>query len=218
MLANIATGSAAPSVQKLIIEVDVENQLRSQALLRRLQDKRLSRDSTVLYLRCYNLTAIGWGNQQAFSQCPSLLRVDLSGLPKLESIPELAFAECHHLVSVVFGEHSNITNLGPAAFSDCYALVSVSLPDKLEIIEELAFAECSSLERVVCNEHLKIMFQNCSAFTIITLLGKLEVIEELAFAMCTSLKSVVCNKTLKTIGDGAFQYCSKLKDVQLASS
>jgi len=111
MSANSATGSAAPSVQKWIINSDVENQLHSEALKRRLRDESLSHASIELFLRCHNLTAIGWGKLQPFSLCPSLLRVDLTGCPKLESTPDAAFGGCPNLVSVVFGEHSNITNL-----------------------------------------------------------------------------------------------------------
>ena len=103
MTAKSETGSAAPSVQKLVIDSDVENQLRLRTLRRILKDKSLSKGSIELYLRCSNLTAIGWGEFQQLSGCPSLLRVDLSGCPKLESIPELTFTECRHLVSVVFG-------------------------------------------------------------------------------------------------------------------
>ena len=162
----IATGSAAPSVQKWIIEKDVEYQLRSGALHRRLQDESLSHGSIELYWKCLNIAAIGWGEQQPFATFPSLLRVDLSGCPKLESIPEGAFVRCNHLVSVVFGEHSKIRNLGYCAFGDCFALKSISLPDKLKIIEELAFVDCSSLKRVVFNKNLKTIgdtaFQSCS--------------------------------------------------------
>jgi len=39
-----------------------------------------------------------------------------------------------------------------------------------------------------------------------------------AFGTCTSLERVVCGKNLKTICEAAFQFCSKLVDVQLASS
>ena len=111
MLATSATSSVAPSVQKLVLEKDTENQLRSGALKRWLRDVSLSHGSTELSLKCPNLTAISLTNEQQFNLCPSLLRVDLSGCPKLESIPKLTFASFEHLVSVVFGEHSNITNL-----------------------------------------------------------------------------------------------------------
>ena len=88
MSENSATGSEAQSVQKWVIDSDVENQLRSHALHWKLLDEGLAHGSIELYLRCPNLTAIGWGDQQPFSLCPSLLRVDLSGCPKLESNSE----------------------------------------------------------------------------------------------------------------------------------
>jgi len=99
MSAKRATGSAAPSVQKWIIDFDVESQLRSKELKLRLQDKDpLAHGSIELFLRCPNITVIGRGNDQPFGMCYSLLRVDLSGCPNLESIPKMAFASCCYLV------------------------------------------------------------------------------------------------------------------------
>jgi len=155
MSSNSATGSAAQSVQKWIINSDVENQFRLRALKRRLLGESLSHGSIELYLRCPSLAAIGWGEFQPFWNCLSLLRVDLTGLPKLESIPKLSFGSCRHLVSVVFGELSDIVNLGVCAFQDSSALKSITLPDKLKVIEQQTFNYCTSLERVVCNKNLK---------------------------------------------------------------
>jgi len=138
----------AQPVEKWVIDSDVENQLCSGALRKRLRDRSLLHGSIELSLRFFNLIAIGWGEFQAFSSCPSLLRVDLSGCPKLESIPEMTFGYCN-LVSVVFDEHSNITNLGETAFQCCSALTSINLPDKLEVIEAGAYGVCTSLKRVV---------------------------------------------------------------------
>ena len=222
MSANSATGSEAKSSQKWVIDSDVEKQLRSKALKRRLLDKSLSHGSIELYLRFSNLTAIGWGEFQPFNRCLSLIRVDLSGLPKLESIPECAFGKCEHLVEVVFCEHSNITNLGERAFQHCYALTSITLPDKLAVIEKGTFLKCTSLERIVCNKNLKTIgenaFQDYSTLKSVTLPDKLTIIEAMVFNECTSLERVVCNKHLKTIGECAFQFCPKLEDVQIASS
>ena len=129
-------------------------------------DKSLSHGSIELCLRCLNLTVIGWGEFQPFSMHPSLLRVDLSGCPKLESIPEFSFADCHHLVSVIFGEHSSITNLGRGAFNECSALTSITLPNKLKVVDEGACHKCTSLKRVVCNKKFKTIgdcaFQECA--------------------------------------------------------
>ena len=115
---------ADPFTKELIVDFYVKNQLRSGVLRNRLTQPRLANGSTELYLRCPNLTAIGWDNYNPhpLRQLQSLLQIDLSGCPKLESIPELAFAGCHHLVSVAFGDQSNITNLGRWAFNRCNVL------------------------------------------------------------------------------------------------
>ena len=136
MSLDSATGSAAPSIQKWVIDSDVENQLRSGALRTRLKDKSLSHGSIELHWRCSNLTLNEWRENPPLAMCPSLLRVDLSGCPKLKSIPFGTFAVCTHLVSIVFGEHSNITNLDKRAFQDCSALTSITLPNNLKIIEQ----------------------------------------------------------------------------------
>ena len=192
MSAKSATGLAAQSVQNWVIDSDVENQLCSDALKRRLRDKSLSDGCIGLYLRFYNLSAIGWGKQQPFTRCDSLLRVDLTGCPKLESIPQHSFSECRHLASAVFSEHSNITNLGEEAFSRCYALTTITLPDKLTVIEKMVFSNCSALERVVFNKNLKTIgdgaFQLCFSLKSVTLPDKLKIIEYMAFNDCTSLE------------------------------
>jgi len=46
------TGSAASTVQKWIIDSDVENLLRSGALKRRIQDWRLPNGSVELHMWC----------------------------------------------------------------------------------------------------------------------------------------------------------------------
>jgi len=142
-LANSAPGSAAQSVQKWVVDEDVENQIRSGMLKRRLQEESLANGSIELYLRCSNFPSLGWGGRQPFSLCPSLLRI-----------------------SVEFGVHSSITNLGLAAFQQCSALKSITLPNNLKVIEKKTFNHCRSLKRVVCGKHLKNIgeeaFQFCS--------------------------------------------------------
>jgi len=197
MSAKSATGLSAQSVKKWVIDSDVENQLRSYALLKRLNDESLSPGSVELYLKCANLTAIGWGKQKPFYDCPSLLQVDLSGCHKLKSIPELAFGMCQHLVSVIFGEHSSSTHLGGGAFGDCYALTSITLPDKLEVIEYAAFNICTSLERVVFNKNLK-------------------TIDDAAFAGCPKLEDVQLASSSTSFGRIPFNDCDRL--IELADA
>jgi len=101
--------SATPKVRKVVVENDVEYQIRSGGLRERLENRCLAPGSIELSLRCPNLTAVGWGDEisvatRPLSHLESLLRIDLSGCPKLESIPEMAFGYCEHLVSVIFNE------------------------------------------------------------------------------------------------------------------
>ena len=164
MSANSATGSAAQSVKKWIIDSDVENQLRLGALRRSLSDRSLAHGSIELYFRCPNLTVIPLiagvqGGEWSTLLC--LVHVDLSGCPKLESIPDCTFGRCHYLVSVVFGEHSNVATLGRGAFGQCSTLRSITLPDKLKVIEDGTFLKCSALEPVVFNKELK-TFDRCA--------------------------------------------------------
>jgi len=154
-LRNPIINSAHPATKKLIVDFDVENQLRSEALKERVWDRSLPNGSIDLRLRCPKLTTIGWGGPLPLCQCLSRLRVDLSGCPKLESIKYATFGGCEHLVSVVFGEHSNIKLLGAEAFGKCFALKNITLPNKLEVIELAVFIDCRSLKRVVCNTSLK---------------------------------------------------------------
>jgi len=68
MSANSATGSAAPSFQKWVIDSDVEYQLRSYALKRRLQHRSLYHVSDELQLKYPNLISFSWGHYPAFRE------------------------------------------------------------------------------------------------------------------------------------------------------
>jgi len=195
---------------------------QQELLHERLRNESLSDGSVELYLRCNKLDALRWIHvPNPFGNVHSLLRIDLSGLPKLGNIPEYAFTGCIYLESAVFGADSNITNIGGWAFQHT-ALTRITLPNNLKLIEAGAFHSCSGLERVVFNKNLiaidEAAFQYCVALKSISLPKKLKTVGPIAFASCNSLKRVVCNKNLRTIGESAFQSCSKLEDVQLASS
>jgi len=130
----------------LIIEGDVKNQFRSGALRDRLNDASLAASRVELYIRCPNLTALEWRNEEIWAgdcRCMSLLRVDLSGCPRLKRLGECLFLECSALEEVVFPK--NLQIIGEEAFSKCSALRSITLPENLKIIEEMAFNECVGL-------------------------------------------------------------------------
>ena len=89
------TGLAAQSVQKWVIDSDVEYQLCSETLVRRLLNKSLSHGTIEIYLKCSNYNRAGRVPTLRRLRLPhSLLRVDLTGCPKLRGIPEFAFDHC----------------------------------------------------------------------------------------------------------------------------
>ena len=68
MSANSVTNSAAPSVQKWVVDEDVVKQLLSYALQGRLRAE--SDGSIELYLRCPNLTATWVGGPATLRHVP----------------------------------------------------------------------------------------------------------------------------------------------------
>jgi len=220
MSADSATDSAAQSVQKWVIDSDVEYQLRSYSLGRRLLDKSLSHGSVDLSLRCPNLNAIGWGNESTLVARPlschqTLLRLDLSGCLKLKGLPYLALADCRNLVRVVLPQ--NLELLDEQAIGKFSSLKRIVLPNNLKTIGRCCFGACSSLVEVVFNAELKEIkpyaFQNCVSLVSVTLPNKLTILAEGIFSGCPSLERV-CSKNLKTIDNIAFQDCFKLEDFQ----
>ena len=89
MSAKSATGSEDPAVQNWLIDQDLEYQLRLRALKDRLLDESLSHGSIELCLRCANLTAIGWGNNQPFSMCRSSFESTSPIVPNLRAFRSL---------------------------------------------------------------------------------------------------------------------------------
>ena len=218
MSSNSATGSSALSVKKWVIDSDVENQLRSEVLWRRLQDKRLSHGSIRIYLRCSIITAIGLGEQKPFVDCPSLLRVDLTGLPKLESIPRFCFRGCIHLELLLFCD--SLLTISDHACRGCFKLSQITLPNKINVLESGTFGMCHALESVVFNDKLQIVRENafarCTSLESFSFPDQLTTIEKLAFSKCESIKVLTFKSNLATLGVAVFQNCTSLAFVDFS--
>jgi len=89
---------------------------------------------------------------------------------------------------------TNATRIGYCAFENCKNLETIYLPDTLKEIGDNAFAGCENLKEVIFNK-------------------KLEKIGRHAFAE-TGLEKVVFNGRT-VILENAFQYCNKLKNIEL---
>ena len=82
-------------------------------------------------------------NCHAFSECQSLIVINLSACPLLEEIEAFAFHECTSLFVVYFP--NSFLRIGPMAFSHCFQLISAELPPNVQV-HDLAFVECSTLQ------------------------------------------------------------------------
>lgn len=90
-----------------------------------------------------------------------------------------------------------VTEIGKRAFMDCQILESIELPSSVKKIQG-----ASSTDRGGS-------FSNCSNLKSVCLRG-IEYIRDYAFRKCVNLRYVDFGNQLKSIGRGAFSYCSSL--------
>ncbi|MBQ0021924.1 MAG: leucine-rich repeat protein [Prevotellaceae bacterium] len=111
---------------------------------------------------------------------------------------------------------SSNVSVGNHAF-DNSKLKSISL-NKDASIGEYTFYDCSNLESVTLNKCTSIgqyAFAGCTNLSgSYQLYSQLTAIPDYAFKNCSSLEGIELPKTLKTIGNGAFQYCSKITSLE----
>ncbi|MDR1653647.1 MAG: leucine-rich repeat protein [Prevotellaceae bacterium] len=115
-----------------------------------------------------NITQLG---QSIFSNCDSLITVDLSGLNILGNS---MFLSCDSLRTVVMSD--NLQKIPNGAFSGCLSLQSVAIPNKVREIGSSAFQTCYKLANVSLPDSLVILnyaaFQNDTLIQSLHLPGK----------------------------------------------
>ena len=131
------------------------------------------------------------------------------------------------ITKVVIG--SKVTSIGIRAFQECTNLKNVTFPSSIETIEKWAFYGCVALESVDLS-HLNdlkqignLAFNNCAALKTVKLPqnGNLNTIGANAFSFTNGqpapqITEITIPASVTTIGEGAFEGCSKLKKVTFA--
>ena len=154
----------------------------------------------------------------AFQNCTALTKVSIPG--GVSSIGSYAFKGCTGLTEVVFS--AGLDKIGSYAFSGCNALSNVALPESLTSIGSSAFSGCTSLSKLTLPAAVSSIgeyaFKGCTGLTGgLVIPGNVSSIGQYAFNGCTGLdgKLIIEAGTAKTIGQCAFQNCSKLTGLEL---
>lgn len=177
--------------------------------------------------------------KQAFANCPSLTKIDLSNTA-LVRIGSEAFNECSSLSQVVFPQ--TVTRIGTWAFRKCTALQSPDLPPsvnhlgvgaflgchfseidwskltKLTQIPQNCFLLCPNLSSLILPPSLRSIGKSAFSRTAMKVLDfsqntNLTHIEDDAFSECPNLTKVIFPASLQSLGGDTFAECPELKEI-----
>ena len=146
-------------------------------------------------------------NCHAFSECQSLIVINLSACPLLEEIEAFAFERCKSLERVELPPQ--LKRINCHAFSECQSLIVINLSacPLLEEIEAFAFHECTSLFVVYFpNSFLRIgpmAFSHCFQLISAELPPNVQV-HDLAFVECSTLQLSQPQVDRESLADSQF--------------
>ena len=179
-------------------------------------------DEKGLYLPKYTITAQGDLAGQAYYRNKDMTEYTIPST--VTRIGEFAFARSS-LTSIVIPE--GVKEIGYGAFYHCDKLTQIQFPDSLEVIEPEAFAKTGYLENYRKNQASSFPFLIVGNGILLDYAGsdeKIEIPEGVTyiapevFKGHTEITSVLLPDSLKTIGEGAFEQCSSLTQVQGGSN
>ena len=169
----------------------------------------------------------------AFEGCTSLKTVTF---PKTATeIPASIFYGCINLETVVFNEATKITFIGNYAFGKCHKLKTFPNISAVTSIGSGAFTQCYSLEieRLTIPDVTTFLgaqaFMGCPGIRHISIGNGITEIRQRTFANKTgtgnevaaeeyNLETIAFGNNIKAIQEGAFEYCTKIKEVTLPQS
>ena len=147
------------------------------------------------------------------------------------AIGDYAFADCYSLTSITIP--SGVTTIGDYAFADCMSLTSITIPASVTSIGDYAFDYCYSLSAITVESGSTsfvsvdgvlfdysmtelILYPTQKTDTSYTIPSGVKSIGSGAFTYC-SLESITIPNSVTTIGDSAF-LCTDLTSVELGDN
>lgn len=144
----------------------------------------------------------------AFYNCSSIQRITLSNA--ITEIADSTFYGCTNLVGIGFNStdrNSKLETIGSSAFMGCVSLRQIDLSQtRVKTIGTQAFAFCTALTKTNLNAVEDFQSGDDSDYTLTTL-------GSYAFYDCTALSEVSIPDSVTVLGDRAFAFDKKLKDV-----
>lgn len=150
----------------------------------------------------------------------------------IKQIAPYTFRDCVNLKHIAIPD--SVTSIGECAFLRCKNIHSVTLPQYIEEIHHSAFKQMGnrhiyfqptrngkySVEEgcIVDNETQTLLFACDNEIRQICIPLSVRKIGSNAFAECKCIEEFVCPDYVVTIGDDAFEHCSKLKSVVLPTT
>lgn len=173
------------------------------------------------FLSCGDLSAVHFKNagtklkEGVFRRCTSLKKLALP--KKLRNIPEEAFAGCSALRGVALPK--TISIIRKRAFADCTSLKKIVMNKKAYAIGDRAFAG-SGLRKIKMNRQMQFIGNGAFRDTdirSITLGSHVTYIGNRIFSDCKKLQRVYIPASVKGINPGAFNNCTSLRAINVAS-
>ncbi len=174
----------------------------------------------------------------AFSKCSDLSRVTFKS--QKTQLKNAVFAGCSSLKKIAFPK--NMKTIPERTFSGCSSITKVTIPAKVSIVKKRAFAQCRSLKKVVMNNRIYAIgdqaFADSGLKTIrmndnmqfigngafrgtdiksVRLGNRVTFIGNRVFADCRRLRSITIPQSVRGINIGAFNNCSSLEAIHVAS-
>lgn len=225
---NIGTDAFAGCANLANIEVESQNNMYA-AIDNCLVDKSNKR----IILGCKNSIIPSNGSvtsiaDNAFDGCIGLKNITIPGL--ISTIGNRAFANCSGLSNVAI--ENGTTVIGQGAFSGCTSLSSISVPQSIVEIGANTFENCSRLSYVHITDlgnWCKIRFANQKSnpsgslylnqerLTSAIIPSTVSAISAYAFYGHSELQKITIPTSVTTIGENAFENCTGLADVNIAS-
>ena len=154
----------------------------------------------------YSVTGIG---ENAFFDCTGLTSVTIPN--SVTSIGQGAFYYCPRLASVNFP--NSLKSIGIYAFYNCLSLTSVTIPDSVTSIGPAVFGGCENIAQLSIERGNEKFFTDGHSIFEKLEGGKVELNNFIVWDVSYKIPSFVTS-----IGNNAFEYCSRLTSVTIPNS